>query len=112
MAVIAVVTACNMSRVFAGRGGPVVTGTASSNDLGMVDYFSRSPDSAAMTVLADVCSLYVCQGLTRGFHTVVTAEAVADDADMVEVGRPPGIGRVAVITGIAAVDMGRMFARG
>jgi len=89
-----------------------MTGTAGSNDLRMVDGVSRSPNTVVMTILADVCSLYVRYGLASGFYTVVTAEAVADDADMVEVGRPPGVCSMAVITGIAAVDVGRVFAHG
>lgn len=78
----------------------------------MVHGVRRRPGIAVVAVLADICRLQVRYGLTSSFHSVVTAHAVADDADMVEVGRPPGIGRVAVITGIAAVDMGRVLARG
>lgn len=58
-----------------------------------------------MAVLADVAGLYVCRGLARGLGSVVAAEAIARDIDVIEVrGHPTGC-RMAVIAVVATGDM-------
>jgi len=111
MTVIAVVTAGDVRRVLAGRDDAVVTGSARTEDLCVIDGVGRRPNVAVVAVLTDIARLYMCLGLACCFDTVVAAEAVADDANMVECGRTPGVRGVAVVTGIAAVDVRRVFAR-
>ena len=49
--------------------------------------------------------------LARGFSTVVAADAIAADANVIEVGRQPACGRVAIVTSNSTRNMGRVFAR-
>ena len=49
--------------------------------------------------------------LARGFSTVVAADAIAADANVIEVGRQPACGRVAIVTSNSNRNMGRVFAR-
>jgi len=111
VAVVAIVTTGDVGWVLASRRKAIMTGAAATDDLGMVYSVCRSPDVVVVTVLADVAGLNVGYSLAGGFHAVVAAEAVTDDACVVEVGGPPGIRRMAVITGIATVDMRRVLAR-
>lgn len=63
-----------------------------------------------MTVLADIGREHVRRVLARGIDTVVTAEAVVHDIDVVEIRRRPGIRCVAIIAIVTAGDMRQMFA--
>jgi hypothetical protein len=65
-----------------------------------------------VTVLADVRRQDVRRGLTRSLCAVVTADAVVGDVGVIEVGRDPSIGRVAVVAVIAARYMSGVLARG
>ena len=53
MAVIAIVAAGNMSRVFAGCGDTVMTGVAGTQYLGVVDSHHGGPQIRGMAILAD-----------------------------------------------------------
>lgn len=48
--------------------------------------------------------------LARRLNTVVTAEAIASDVDVIEIGGQPAIGRVTIITVVAACNVRRVLA--
>ena len=110
MAVIAVVAAGYVGRVFAGCRAAIVTGAASAYDLGMVDGVGGHPHIRRMTVFADVARLHMCcRILARGVGTVVAAEAVARDVDVIEVRGQPAGGRMTVVAVSAAGDVVQVF---
>ena len=65
-----------------------------------------------MAILADIRRLYVCQVLARRLEAIVTTGAIPRDANVIKIGRSPGITRMAIVTIVAAGDMGRMLAGG
>lgn len=65
-----------------------------------------------MTIFTDITAGDVCRVLACCRHSVVTAAAIANDTSMIEIGRNPGCGRMAVITGIGAGDVRGMFSGG
>jgi hypothetical protein len=48
--------------------------------------------------------------LASSVNTVVTTCTVSSDIHMIEIGRSPGIGRMTIVTGIAAREVGRVLA--
>ena len=110
MAVIAVIAAGYMGRVFAGCRAAIVTGAASTDNLRMVDGVSRHPHIRRMAVFADVARLHMCcRILARGVGTVVAAEAVARDVDVIEVRGQPASSRMTVVAVGAAGDVVQVF---
>ena len=89
VAVIAVIAAGYVRRVFAGRYYAVVTGAAGANDLGMVDGVNRYPDVRRMTVLANIGRLDMRQVLARSVGAIVATGTVARNIYVIEIGRQP-----------------------
>ncbi len=87
MAVVAIVAARDVCRMFAGRRHAVVAGAAGSEHLGVIDGKHWREYVRRMTVFTDIGRLHVRRALARCFHAVVTAEAIAGDVHMIEVGR-------------------------
>ena len=85
MAVAAVVAAGDMRWCLSCRGDTVVAGAASTDYLCVVYGVSGNPDIGVMAVFADVGCHDVCQVLAGRFNAVVTANAIASDADMIEI---------------------------
>lgn len=110
MTVITGVTARDMRRMLAGRCNPVVTRSADTNYLSMVDGICRCPDVRVVAVLAYIGCLHMCKVLARGFHTVMAAHAVSRYVDMIKLSRTPGIACMAVVAGIATANMRRVLA--
>ena len=52
----------------------------------------------------------MCVALARRLHAVVTAEAIASDVDVIEIGRQPAIGRVTIAAVVATRNMRRVLA--
>lgn len=77
MAVVTVCTAWNVSRVFANGCDTVMTGTAFSQDLHMVDSKRGRPDIGVMAVFANVGCQNMRRTFARGLDTVVAANTVA-----------------------------------
>ncbi len=65
-----------------------------------------------MAVLTSIGRLDMGRVLAGSIRSVVTTETVADNIEMIEVGRDPAIGRVAVITSVAAAYVCRVLVRG
>ncbi len=53
----------------------------------MVDRIGRREDHVVMAVLADIGCQDMSRVLADGLNTVMTADAIANDIDMIEVGR-------------------------
>ncbi len=111
MAVIAIIAAGEVGRIFTSRYRAIVTGTAGTDDLGVIDEGSRLPQRSVVAVFANISGLDMRQALTGRFHAIVTASATAGDARMVKNGGSPGRGLMAVITLLAAGEMGGIFSR-
>jgi len=84
MTIVAVNSARDVCRVFAGRRDAVMTGTASANDLRVVNRNRRHKQRCAVAVFADVARLNMCRTLARGGRAVMATDAVAGDAGVVE----------------------------
>jgi len=110
VAVVAIVATGDMRRVFSRCRDAVMTGTASTGYLCVVDSIDGRPYVGAMAVLADIRRLYVSQVLARGFRAVMATDAVAGDVYVIEVRGPPGNRRVTIVASIVTGDVRRMFA--
>lgn len=111
MTVVAVVAALDMCRMLTGRGDAIMTRPARTEYLAVVDGERRRPDVAGVTVFANVGRLDVRRRLAGCIRAVVAVETVAGDVYVIEVGRQPADGRMAIVTAIAAGDMRRVLAR-
>ena len=112
VAVVAVVAAGDVCWMLAGGGNAVVAGAARTQDLGMVDDYHRREYIGGMAVFTDIRRQGVCRILARCVRAVVTVYAIAGDRRVVEGRRQPASCSVAVVAGIAAGNVCRMFADG
>ena len=110
MTIVAGVAALDVRRVLAGCDRVVMTGEAGADYLGVVDDIGRCPDHVVVAVLARVGRVDVVQALACRIGTVVAADAVAGDIDVVEVCRAPPRGRMAVVAVVAAREVRRVLA--
>ena len=111
MTIIAGITARKMRRVFTGGCCAVVAGEAGADDLRVIHGVGRVPDDIVVAILADIGGVDMCQALAGGIGAVMTIDAVACDIGMIEVGRNPRRGRMAIVAGVAAGDVSCMLAR-
>ena len=111
MAIVTGIGAGHMGRVFAGSGYTIVAGPAGANNLCMVDHIDWSEGDDAMTIFANCCGLYMGRVLADRIGAVMAAHTIAGDVHVIEVCRGPGDGRMAVVAGVAARDMGWRFTR-
>ena len=110
MAVVAGIAAGDVCWMFTRRGDAVMAGAAGAYHLSVIDGKRGRPDTRRVAVLADISRLYMCRGLAGGLCAIVAAHAIASDIDVVEGGRQPRNRRMAVVAGVAAGDVGRVFA--
>ena len=110
VAVVAVVPACDMGRMFAGRDDTIMAGAATAKHLSVVDGICRRPYSRRMTVFADIGRQSMCRVLACGIRAVMAVDAVTRVIHMIEVRRQPGYARMTVVTVIAAAYVGRVLA--
>ncbi len=106
----AVLCRIEVTRVLAGRDRAVVTGRTGSKHLIVIDVSDGLPDGSTVAVLANIRRLHVQRTLAGRFGTVMAAEAIVHDIDVVKVRRGPGDRGVTVIAVVAAGDVRRMFA--
>jgi len=109
VAVVAVIAAGDVRRVFTGRGDAVMTRTARAHYLRVVDRIRGRPYIGVVAIFADVAGLDMIRRLAGGAHTVMAAKAVADNIYMIEGCRSPSNGRVTIIAGVAAGDVRWVF---
>jgi len=107
--VVAGVAAAYVSRVLTRCSNAIVTGTAGTNDLCVVDSDNRHPNGRAMAVLAYIGCLNMCLVLAGCFNAIVAADAVTRDAYMIKICRDPASCPVTVVAGVAAGDVRRML---
>ncbi len=112
VAVIASITAGDMCGVLAGRCDAVVTGTAGSNHMHVIDSIRGRECAGVVAIFTDITCLNVSQALACRIGTVMAATAVAGNVRVVEIRRQPADGRVAVVAVIAARNVCRVFAGG
>jgi hypothetical protein len=110
MAVIAVVTAGDVSRVLAGRRDTVMAGAAGTHHLCVIHGSHWRKHIGVVAVFADIRRLHVCQILASGFDAVVAANAVTRDVHVVKGRRSPAERGVTVVARVVAGDMSWVFA--
>ena len=98
VAVVAIIPARDMRRVFTGRRSAVVAGAAGAQHLSVIDRRGRRKGDCAVAVLANIGGLHVCRALPCRGSTVVAAHAVSSDACVIEYGREPGAHSMAIVT--------------
>ena len=85
-----------------GRSSSVMTGSAGSEDMRVVNRSCRIKSEGAVAVFADVACLYVCGALARCGAAVVARYTVSDDARVIKSCRQPARRAVAVIALVIA----------
>ena len=109
VAVVAGITAGDMVTVFTLCNAAVVAGETAANNIGVVDADNRFPARIPVTVFTLGIGADMPGVFTRGSRSIMAAGAIARDLAMVKVGRFPGIGCMAIVTGIAAGDVVAVF---
>jgi len=112
VAIIAIVAACDMRWVLAGRSDTVVTRGTTAEDLCVIDGYYRCPNRWDVATFTNVRCLDMHGTFAGRIRTVMAIHAIAHDTHVIEVRRHPGHGGVAVITVITARNMRRMFTGG
>lgn len=112
VAIVAVIATGNVRWRFSCRNRTVVAGRAGAHYLGVVHDIDWRKKDIVVAVLADFRCLDMRRVLADCVATVVAAEAIARDVDVIEIGRSPRVGCMAVLTIVAAGDMRRVFTRG
>jgi len=112
VAVIAGVDTGDMCRVLAFGDRAIVAGVTGTYHVDVIHPVCRCEDSNIVAVLTEIGGLNMRRVFTDRIRAIVTAEAVIGDIDMVDVGRSPARCRMAVITGVAATNMGSVLAFG
>jgi len=110
--VIAGVATDNMRRVLACGNRAVVAGVAGTDHVGVIYPVHRCEGRNIVAVLTKISGLNMRRSLAGRVRTIVAAQAVIGDIDMVNVGGNPARRRMAVIAGVAATNMGRVLAFG
>ena len=87
MAAVALLDRRDVSRVLAGRGGPIMAGRTAAQHLQVIHGIGRRPQRAVVAVLTDLGGLDMGWGLAGGIRAVVAADTAIDDAVVAEVGR-------------------------
>ncbi len=109
MTIVTSVATCNVRRMFSSRRITVVTGTAISKNLGVINVEHGRPDIRRVAALANIGRLNMKRPLSCCLDTVVTAGTVSGDIQVIEIcGQPTG-GTVAIITRNRALNMRRVF---
>ena len=112
MAVITGVAAGNMVRRLAGRRVAVMAAEAGPQHIGMIDANDWRKQVSAVTGLAGIGRVDMTIVLANGLRPVVAGYAVAGYTSMIERRTRPGIGRVAIIAGVAAGNVSIVLTRG
>ncbi len=109
VAVIAIIAAGNVRRIFPGSDRAVMAGTAGTDNLSVVDGVDRCPDNIVVAIFTNIGGLDVRWIFSGGSSAVVASRAACDDAGMIEVSRDPRYGRMAIVTVVAAGNVRRVF---
>ena len=110
VAVITVGAARYVRGGLTGRRRAIVAEETGTDHLQVVHRIGRRPNDIVMAVLAHGGRVDMHWSLASRLRAVMTAEAVIRDRGMVEVGRDPAGGRVAIVTVVAARNVRRVLA--
>ena len=112
MTVITGIAAGDMIRCLTHCRSAVVAAGTGTYHTDVVNTGYRLPGPGTMAVLAHVGCRNMRNALARRCRAVVTAETVAGHTAVIEDSTGPGVGVMAVVTGIAAGDMVRRLTHG
>lgn len=84
VAVITLIVACDVGRVFTGSRDAIMTRPAGAEDLRVVNACDRSECDGAVAVLADIRRLHMDRALTDSRYAVMAGNAVTDDSRVIE----------------------------
>lgn len=85
MAVIAGITACQVSWILPGRRYAIVTRATSADNLSVVNGTDWRPNVGVMAVFANVACLNVCEILARRRGAIVAVNAITRKIRVIEV---------------------------
>ncbi len=112
VAVVAIIATRDMGRMFACRRDAIVTRTAATQYLCMVDSKRWRPHRHTVAVLADIGRQHMSGILTRCGDAIVAVTTASGDVGMIKISWQPGRTGVAVFTDITASDMCRALTSG
>jgi len=110
MAVITIIATRQVCEILAERCDAVMTRAASAKYLRVIDSNYRRPYVRVVAIFTNIAAQDMCGALAGCFRAVVAADAIAGDIHVIEVGRQPANGRMAVVAIVAASDVGRVLA--
>jgi len=110
VAVVAGIAAGDMSLVLARCRSAVMAGAAHAYHLGVINGHHRRKDVGCMTVLTHIRGLNMCRAFAGSVYAIVAADTVSRDIRMVEIGRQPGDGTVAIVAIVATGNMSLVLA--
>ena len=87
MTVVAVIAACNVRGVLSACRNAIVTGSATSQHLRVVDGHDWLPHIGGVAVFAHIGRLNMRRALAGGLRAIVAPHAVSGDAHVVEIRR-------------------------
>jgi len=91
---------------FTSSGDIIMATVTSTLHLEVIDRYRRFPYAGRMTVFANIGATDMLQSLTRRTDSIMAAATVFGDSSMIKARRNPGRGRVAIVTGLRAGNMG------
>ncbi len=98
MAIIAIVTAGNMCGVFTSGRHTIMTGSAGTQNLRVVDRDRGHKGHGVVAVFANTGCLHMSQTLTDSTDSIVATHAVSHGAGVIENSRKPPNCRMTIVT--------------
>ena len=77
----------------------------------VVNHVGWREDNVVVTIFANICGLDMCGVFANRIVAVVAAKAIVDYVRVIKTCWNPAGRRMAVVTSVAAANVGRMFAR-
>jgi hypothetical protein len=112
VAIVAIVPAADMRRVFADRNGAFMTGRADTDNLRVINRYGRLEKRRAVAIFTDVARQNMILILTDRIYPVMATDAIVGVIRMIKSCRYPGICRMTGIAIFTACDMCRVLADG
>ena len=105
MTVITGVTAGNMCRMLTGRRRTVVAATAGTDHRRMIHTTDHAKAAGHVAIFTSIRTVDVLRVLAGGFYAIVATCAAAGDTAVIKPCPLPAVGVVAIVTGIAALNV-------
>jgi hypothetical protein len=100
--VVAGIAARDVSRMFADGSVAIMARATSTDYLGVIDRKYGCPNCRAMAIFANIACLDMRWVLASRLGTVMTADTITNNIDMIKIRRHPGGCDVTVVAGVAA----------